>query len=122
MDPQTNPNQTPASPEAKPVVPETAPAPAAPIPPAPVTPPASAAPTPAPAPSAATPPAASAPATTGPVIADDVDVIEKEWVDKAEQVVKANAEDPKKEEDAVEDLQIDYLKKRYGKDIKKLDQ
>ncbi len=57
-------------------------------------------------------------ATASPSVADDVDVIEKEWVDAAEQIVAANANDPRAEEAAVEQLQTDYLKKRYGKDIK----
>jgi hypothetical protein len=50
----------------------------------------------------------------GPDLANDVDVIEPEWVDKAEQVVRAHAGDPYQEEEAIEDLQQDYLKKRYG--------
>lgn len=56
---------------------------------------------------------------SAPQVADDVDVIEKEWVDKAEQIVSQTKGDPYQEEELVEDLQIDYLKKRYGKDIKK---
>lgn len=59
--------------------------------------------------------------TVGPVTAADVDVIEKEWVDKAEEVIAKNAGDPHAEEEAIEDLQIDYLKKRYGKDVAKSD-
>jgi hypothetical protein len=50
----------------------------------------------------------------GPSVANDVDVIEPEWVDKAEQVVRERAGDPYAEEEAIEDLQQDYLKKRYG--------
>ena len=53
------------------------------------------------------------------LLANDVDVIEKEWVDVAEQVVRDTADDPHAEEEAVENLQVDYMKKRYGKDIKK---
>lgn len=67
------------------------------------------------APAAATP----QPAAGNPALADDVDVIEKEWVDKAEEVIAKTAGDPHAEEEAVEDLQIDYMKKRYGKDVKK---
>lgn len=54
-----------------------------------------------------------------PLIADDVDVIEMEWVNKAKQVIKAHKDDPHAQEEAVEQLQIDYLKKRYGKEIQK---
>ncbi len=59
------------------------------------------------------------PTVAGPAIADDVDVIEKDWVDKANEVVAATKNDPHREEEAVEDLQIDYLKKRYGKEVGK---
>lgn len=68
---------------------------------------------------------ASAPAqpasglTTPPSAADDVDVIEKEWVEQAEQVIERTKDDPFTEEEAVEELQADYLKKRYGHDLKR---
>lgn len=54
---------------------------------------------------------------TGPATAEDVDVIEPEWVDKAEEVVQKHSGDPYGEEEAVEDLQRDYLKKRYNYDV-----
>jgi hypothetical protein len=104
----------PAVPEAKPLS-SGQPAPAQPQPaPAVAVPPA--------APSAAQPqPVAAAPAAsvTGPAVANDQDVIEKEWVDKADEVVAKTVGNPHAEEEAVEDLQIDYLKKRYNKDVKK---
>ena len=53
-------------------------------------------------------------ATPAPQIAGDVDVLEPEWVDKADQVVRAHAGDPYAEEEAIEELQQDYLQKRYG--------
>lgn len=49
-----------------------------------------------------------------PNLAADVDVIEPEWVDKAEDVVRQHLGDPYGEEEAVEALQEDYLQKRYG--------
>lgn len=52
-----------------------------------------------------------------PQIAEDVDVIEKEWVDKAKQIVDATKDDPRAQERKVSELQSVYLKKRYGKDI-----
>jgi hypothetical protein len=85
-------------------------------PPATVTP---ATPLPAEPPSSPTAQPGVPAAANGPQVADDVDVIEKEWVDKAEAIVEQTKQDPHAEEEAVEDLQIDYLKKRYGKDIKK---
>jgi hypothetical protein len=56
---------------------------------------------------------------TNPQAANDIDVIEKEWVDQANKVVEQTQQNPYQEEEAVESLQIDYLKKRYGHDVKK---
>jgi hypothetical protein len=53
-----------------------------------------------------------------PAIADDVDVIEKEWVEKAKKIVSSTKDDPRKQEKEVSKLQADYLKKRYGKQVK----
>jgi len=53
-----------------------------------------------------------------PIAADDVDVVEKEWVDRARQIVEQTRSDPHLQEREVEKLQIDYLKKRYGREIK----
>lgn len=49
-----------------------------------------------------------------PNLAADVDVIEPEWVDKVEDVVRQHLGDPYGEEEAVETVQEDYLQKRYG--------
>lgn len=57
-------------------------------------------------------------ATTTPATADDVDVIEKAWVDRAKQIIKETKDDPRAQEAAFEQLQIEYHKKRYGRDIK----
>lgn len=59
-------------------------------------------------------PSAPMPSAAAPVTAGDVDVIEPEWVNKAEQVVAQHQGDPYGEEAAIEDLQRDYLQKRYG--------
>ncbi len=56
--------------------------------------------------------------TGSPLIADDVDVIEKEWVDKAKKIVSSTKEDPHMQERQVSALQADYLFKRYNKKIK----
>lgn len=53
-----------------------------------------------------------------PAIADDVDVIEKEWVDKAKKIVNSTKNDPREQEKEVSKLQADYLMKRYGKQVK----
>ena len=60
---------------------------------------------------------ASAPPATNPQLADDVDVIEKEWVDRAKQIVNATHDNPRRQEREVSQLQSDYLKKRYNKDV-----
>jgi hypothetical protein len=52
-----------------------------------------------------------------PGSAEDVDVIEPEWVAKAEEVVAKHQGDPYGEEEAIEDLQQDYLQKRYGHNV-----
>ena len=53
-----------------------------------------------------------------PEIASDVDVIEKEWVDKAKEIVNESRDDPHRQNHNVSVLKADYMKKRYGKDIK----
>jgi hypothetical protein len=55
---------------------------------------------------------------TLPATAADVDVIEPEWVKRAEEAVAANRDDPRAEEAAVEALQVEYLKKRYNLEVK----
>jgi hypothetical protein len=64
-------------------------------------------------------PAAPLPSDYAPTVAADQDVIEPEWVDRAEQVVSETAGNPFAEEEGIEALQIDYLKKRYGYEVKK---
>lgn len=54
----------------------------------------------------------------GPMIADDVDLIEKEWVEKAKSIVDGTRDDPHIQEKEVSKLQADYLKKRFGKEVK----
>jgi hypothetical protein len=53
-----------------------------------------------------------------PDAADDVERIEPEWVNKAKSVVEKTKHDPYMQEREVSRLQADYLKKRYGKEIK----
>ena len=57
-------------------------------------------------------------ATNSPVIADDVDVIEKEWVQKAKEIVTQTKDDPHKQSVELTKFKHDYMNKRYGKDIK----
>lgn len=57
-------------------------------------------------------------ATASPSMADDNDLIEKEWVIKAKQIVSATREDPYAQNREMSKFKADYLKKRYNKDIK----
>ena len=54
---------------------------------------------------------------TSPVTAGDEDLIEKEWVDKSKEIIQATRNDPHARTDQVNQLQRDYLKKRYGKEL-----
>ena len=56
-------------------------------------------------------------ATLNPVAASDDDTIEKEWVDRAKQVIVETRNDPRAREKAIGALQRDYLMKRYGKQL-----
>lgn len=55
---------------------------------------------------------------TNPLSAADDELIEKAWVDKAKKIVQETKADPYSQESEVSKLQADYIKKRYGKDIR----
>ena len=59
-----------------------------------------------------------APQENNPTVASDDEVIEKEWVDKAKKIITDTKNDPYRQEKEVSKLQADYLKKRYGKEVK----
>lgn len=52
-----------------------------------------------------------------PSIADDVDLIEKEWVEKAKEIVEKTRDNPYLQNKAISEIKSDYIKKRYNKDI-----
>ena len=54
-------------------------------------------------------------AVAAPIVAADEDLIEKEWVDKAKQIVRQTSNDPHARSEQVSELQRSYLQKRYGK-------
>lgn len=54
---------------------------------------------------------------TYPAIANDDDLIEKEWVDQAKAIIAQTKDDPYQREKKVSLLQADYLKKRYGRTL-----
>lgn len=84
-----------------------------------VTPQQPAAPQPVPvvAPHAA-PPSGVTGVTATPQIAEDSDLIEKEWVDKAKQIVERTRHDPHQQSNDMNMMKVVYLKKRYNKDVK----
>ncbi len=53
-----------------------------------------------------------------PIIADDNDLIEKDWVDKAKDIVLKTRHDPFLESKEINAFKADYLKKRYNKVLK----
>lgn len=53
-----------------------------------------------------------------PTEAEDTDLIEKEWVLRAKQIVEHTREDPHEQQRALSQMKADYMKKRYKKDIK----
>lgn len=57
-----------------------------------------------------------------PKEAADTDLIEKEWVIKAKQIVEHTKDNPYEQQKAIGKFKADYMKKRYNKDIKTSDQ
>jgi hypothetical protein len=70
------------------------------------------------APQPATDKPISSSATDLPAMADDTDLIEKEWVIKAKAIVERTKYDPHQQKTEISNIKADYLKKRYNKDIK----
>jgi hypothetical protein len=60
----------------------------------------------------------SVPPVGMPLIAEDTDLIEKEWVDKAKEIVERTKNDPHLQNQEMSKIKADYLKKRYNKEIK----
>jgi len=52
-----------------------------------------------------------------PMIADDADLIEKAWVEKAKKLVEQTKNDPYTQNKEINKFKADYIKKRYNKDI-----
>lgn len=55
--------------------------------------------------------------SSNPVAANDDDTIEKEWVNRAKQVIAQTKDNPYAREKAIGELQRDYLMKRYGRQV-----
>lgn len=72
-------------------------------------------------PSAATPLPSDVANTTVlpiPAVADDQDLIEKEWVNKAKQIVEKTRDNPYQQSQELTIFKNDYMQKRYNKIIK----
>ncbi len=63
-------------------------------------------------------PTTGAHSTLSPHIADDADLIEKEWVNIAKSIVANTKDNPSEQSKEINKFKADYLKKRYNKDIK----
>ena len=53
-----------------------------------------------------------------PSMADDVDLIEKEWVSKIKEIIQKTKNDPYERSRQLTLLKTEYLQKRYNKNIK----
>lgn len=56
--------------------------------------------------------------SSNPELADDGDLIEKDWVAKVQQILASTAHDPFEQTKQFSQLKADYMQKRYGKLIK----
>ena len=50
--------------------------------------------------------------------AEDVDLIERAWVEKAKAIVRSTHGDPFSQNKELSKVKADYIKKRYSKDVK----
>ena len=58
------------------------------------------------------------PVSDAPITANDNDLIEKEWVNKAKYIVNSSREDPRLQNKEMSKLKADYIQKRYNKQLK----
>jgi hypothetical protein len=58
------------------------------------------------------------PVNDAPPVADDTDLIEKEWVNKAKYIVEATRNDPHLMNKEMNKFKADYIQKRYNKQLK----
>ncbi len=63
------------------------------------------------------PPQTALTADDSHIIADDIDVIEKEWVDRAKKIISLTSSDPYAEAKELTKLKVTYMKKRFNKDL-----
>jgi len=58
-----------------------------------------------------------APTATSGLTAQDADLIEKEWVERAKSIVTQTQDDPYKQKNEMSKIKADYIKKRFNKTI-----
>lgn len=63
-------------------------------------------------------PATRIPVNDSPAVADDGDLIEKEWVNKAKFIVETTRIDPHRQNKELSKFKADYIQKRYNKQLK----
>ncbi len=68
---------------------------------------------------AATDPAAT---VADDALADDGDLIEKEWIQKAKSIVERTRNDPYHQNLEINKVKKDYIQKRYNKNVKLIDE
>lgn len=56
-----------------------------------------------------------------PENASDSDLIEKEWVEKAKEIVDKTRSNPYKQQEELAKMKADYLKKRYNREVRPSD-
>lgn len=71
---------------------------------------------------AAAPSASSGTVIPAPDIADDGDLIEKEWVVRAKQIVDRTRQDPYQQTKELHKFKAEYMKKRYNKIIEPVEE
>jgi hypothetical protein len=60
---------------------------------------------------------AQQPAPTSGLQAQDTDLIEKEWVQRAKKIIEHTQDDPFKQKSEMNKIKADYIKKRFNKSI-----
>lgn len=58
------------------------------------------------------------PPTTAQLPAADINLIEKEWVEKAKQIIAKTRNDPFSQKNEVSKIKADYIHKRFNKPVK----
>jgi hypothetical protein len=55
---------------------------------------------------------------TNPMVVDDVDVLEKEWVNRAKAIVDSTRDDPRLQKQELAKFKAEYIQHRFHKEVK----